>query len=129
MLVAQRLATFLKLLRSIALSVLLLILLTWNFGTLNTSAREVLAMVPRIQQFEASGVKLVLKDEVKLRAALVAALDGALPDDGKREAINAVQKLTGPQVDRLFTRSGGCFAENSPEKALACKRRLVVQLY
>jgi hypothetical protein len=33
----------------------------------------------------------------------VAALDGALPDDGKREAINAVQKLTGPQVDRLFT--------------------------
>jgi len=103
MLVAQKLATFLKLLRSIALSVLLLILLTWNFGTLNTSAREVLAMVPRIQQFEASGVKLVLKDEVKLRAALVAALDGALPDDGKREAINAVQKLTGPQVDRLFT--------------------------
>ena len=84
MLVAQKLATFLKLLRSIALSVLLLILLTWNFGTLNTSAREVLAMVPRIQQFEASGVKLVLKDEVKLRAALVAALDGALPDDGAR---------------------------------------------
>ena len=102
MLVAQRLATFLKLLRSIALSVLLLILLTWNFGTLNTSARVVLTMLPRIQQFEASGVKLVLKDEVKLRAALVAALDGALPDDGKREAINAVQKLTGPQVDRLF---------------------------
>ena len=33
----------------------------------------------------------------------MAALDGALPDDGKREAINAVQKLTGPQVDRLFT--------------------------
>ena len=82
MLVAQRLASFLKLLRSIALSVLLLILLTWNFGTLNTSAREVLAMVPRIQQFEASGVKLVLKDEVKLRAALVAALDGALLEGG-----------------------------------------------
>ena len=52
-------------------------------------------MVPRIQQFEASGVKLVLKDEVKLRAALVAALDGALPDDGKREAINAVHILRG----------------------------------
>jgi hypothetical protein len=34
---------------------------------------------------------------------LVAALDGALPDHGNCEAINAVQKLTGPQVDRLFT--------------------------
>ena len=106
MLVAQGLATFLKMLRSIALSLLLLILLTWNLGTLNTAAKEALAMIPRIQQFEASGVKLVLKDEAKLRAALLLALDGALSEERSREAVEAIkvaQKLTGPQVDRLFT--------------------------
>lgn len=103
MVMAQKLATFLKLLRSIALSLILLILLAWNLGPLNTSANEVLAMVPRIQQFEASGVKVVLKDEGKLRASLAVAVDGGLPDAARREAIEAVQKLTGPLVDRLFT--------------------------
>src|SRR5215210_2781115 len=103
MLVAQRLATFLKLLRSIALSVALLILLAWNFGTLNTSAREIIAMVPRIQQFEASGVKLVLKDEAKLKASLLAAIEGEELDAKRQQALDAVEKLTGPQAERLLT--------------------------
>jgi hypothetical protein len=100
---AQKLATFLTSIRSIVLSFLLLLLLAWNFGALNSSARELLAMVPRIQQFEASGVKVVLKDELKLRASLATAVDGALPETVKRDTIEAVQKLTGAQVDRLFT--------------------------
>jgi hypothetical protein len=103
MALTQTLASFLKMIRSIVLSLLLLALLAWNFGTLNSSANQVLAMLPRIQQFEASGVKLVLKDEVKLKASLAAAVDGRLPDEAKAQAIEAVQKLTGPQVDRLFT--------------------------
>jgi hypothetical protein len=69
MMVAQKFASFLTSLRSIALSLLLIILFAWNFGSINTSAKDVLAMVPRIQQFEASGVKVVLHDEIKLREA------------------------------------------------------------
>ena len=103
MALAQTLATFLKSIRSIALSLLLLILIGWNFGTLNSSARDVIAMVPRIQQFEASGVRVVLKDEVKLRASLATAVEGQLPEAARRQAVEAVQKLTGAQVDRLFT--------------------------
>jgi len=103
MALAQTLASFLKMIRSIALSLLLLILIVWNFSTLNSSAREIIAMVPRIQQFEASGVKLVLKDEVKLKASLLAATEGQAFDAQKREAIGAVQKLSGAQAERLLT--------------------------
>jgi hypothetical protein len=103
MIAAQKLATFLTSLRSIALSILLLMLFAWNFGTINTSAKEVLAMVPRIQQVEASGVKVVLRDETKLKESLAAMVDGDLSASERRATISAVQKLTGPQVDRLFT--------------------------
>jgi hypothetical protein len=58
MMVAQKFASFLTSLRSIALSLLLIILFAWNFGSINTSAKDVLAMVPRIQQFEARGAKI-----------------------------------------------------------------------
>ncbi|MEA2874526.1 MAG: hypothetical protein QOH67_4674 [Hyphomicrobiales bacterium] len=103
MIAAQKFATFLTSLRSIALSVLLLMLFAWNFGTINTSAKEVLAMVPRIQQFEASGVKVVLRDEIKLKESLAAMVDGDLSESERRATIGSVQKLTGAQVDRLFT--------------------------
>jgi hypothetical protein len=65
MVIAQKLAIFLTSMRSIALSLLLFILLVWNFGNLNSSAHDVLAMVPQIQRFEASGLKVVLRDEMK----------------------------------------------------------------
>jgi hypothetical protein len=107
MIVTQTLARFLKLLRSIALSLVLLLLLAWNFGALNTSANQVLAMVPRIQQLEASGMKVVLRDETKLKDSLAAIVDGELPEPERRAAIVAVQKLTGHQVDRLFTMEEG----------------------
>src|SRR4051794_41937444 len=95
MAIAQKLATFLTSIRSIVLSFLLLLLLAWNFGALNSSARELLAMVPRIQQFEASGVKVVLKDELKLRASLATAVDGALPEAVKRDTHEAGGKPHG----------------------------------
>jgi hypothetical protein len=107
MIIAQKLATLLTSLRSIALSLLVLLLLAWNFGALNTSANEVLAMVPRIQQFEASGVKVVLRDEAKLKASLAAVVDDELSEPERRATIGAVQRLTGPQVDRLFTIQDG----------------------
>jgi hypothetical protein len=107
MVTAQKLATLLTSLRSIVLSLLLLLLVAWNFGALNTSANEVLAMVPRIQQFEASGIKVVLRDETKLAASLAAMVDSDLPETEKRATIDAVQKLTGAQVDRLFTIADG----------------------
>jgi len=103
MMVAQKLANLLTSLRSIALSILLIILFAWNFGTINTSAKDVLAMVPRIQQFEASGVKVVLHDEIKLKDSLTRMVDTELSEQERGATIEAVQKLTGSQVDRLFT--------------------------
>jgi hypothetical protein len=110
MALTQTLASFLKMIRSIALSLLLLILIVWNFGTLNSSAREVIAMVPRIQQFEASGVKLVLKDETRLKAALAAMVDDKklaeserMPEHMRRATVKTVKKLTGTQAERLLT--------------------------
>jgi hypothetical protein len=103
MMVAQKFASFLTSLRSIALSLLLIILFAWNFGSINTSAKDVLAMVPRIQQFEASGVKVVLHDEIKLKDSLAGMVDTELSQQERGATIDAVQKLTGSQVDRLFT--------------------------
>ena len=57
MVVTQKLATFLTTLRSIVLSLVFLALVAWNFGAINTSAKEVLGMVSHVQQFEANGIQ------------------------------------------------------------------------
>jgi hypothetical protein len=110
MVVTQKLVTFLASLltrlRSIVLSLVLLALVAWNFGAINTSANEVLGMVSHIQQFEASGVKVVLRDDAKFKATLALVADN-LSDAEKRATLDAVQKLTGPQAERLFTIENG----------------------
>jgi hypothetical protein len=107
MIITQKLATFLTTLRSIVFSLVFLALLAWNFGAINTSANEVLGMVSHIQQFEASGVKVVLRDDTKLKATLAMVADPHLQEAERRATLDAVQKLTGPQVERLFTIENG----------------------
>lgn len=110
MVAAQKFATFLASLlttfRSIVLSGVLVALVTWNFSAISTSANEVLGMVSHIQQFEASGVKVVLRDDAKFKATLALVADN-LSDAERRATLDAVQKLTGPQAERLFTIENG----------------------
>jgi hypothetical protein len=102
MIVTQKLASFLTTLRSIVLSLVFLVLIAWNFGAINTSAKEVLGMVSHIQQLEASGLKVVLRDDTKLKANVNVA-DATLSEPEKRATVEAAQKLTGVQAERLFT--------------------------
>jgi len=102
MVVTQKLATFLTTLRSIVLSLVFLALVAWNFGAINTSAKEVLGMVSHGQQFEANGIKVVLRDDAKLKAN-VSVADVTLSETEKRATVEAAQKLTGVQAERLFT--------------------------
>src|SRR6478672_11642153 len=101
MVVTQKLATFLTTLRSIVLSLVFLALVAWNFGAINTSAKEVLGMVSHVQQ-EANGIKVVLRDDAKLKAN-VSVADVTLSETEKRATVEAAQKLTGVQAERLFT--------------------------
>ena len=102
MIITQKLATFLTTLRSIVLSVIFLALMAWNFGTINTAAKELLGMVSHVQQFEANGIKVVLRDDASLKATLTN-VAAHLSDSERRATIETVQKLTGDQAERLFT--------------------------
>ena len=103
MVIAQKVASLLTLLRSMVLSFLVVALVLWNLSAVNQSAMDLLSMVPRIQQLEASGVKVVLKDEMKLRASLASIAEGQLPEAEKQAAVDAVKQLSATLVDRLFT--------------------------
>jgi hypothetical protein len=102
MVVTEKLATLLMRLRSIVLSVVFLALIAWNFGAINTSAKEVLGMVSHVQQFEANGIKVILRDDASLKANLTS-VAAHLSDADKRVIVDTVQKLTGDQAERLFT--------------------------
>jgi hypothetical protein len=102
MVVTEKLETLLTRLRNIVLSVVFLALIAWNFGAINTSAKELLGMVSHVQQFEANGIKVVLRDDAKLKAN-VSVADITLSDAEKRATVEAAQKLTGVQAERLFT--------------------------
>ena len=77
-------------LRSIVLSLVFLALVAWNFGAINTSAEEVLGMVSHVQQFEANGIKVVLRDDAKLKAN-VSVADVTLSETEKRATVEAAK--------------------------------------
>ncbi len=102
MVVTEKLETFLTRLRNIVLSAVFLALIAWNFGAINTSAKELLGMVSHVQQFEANGIKVVLRDDANLKANLTS-VAAHLSDADKRATVDIIQKLTGDQAERLFT--------------------------
>ena len=126
MVITQKVASLLTLLRSIVLSLLVLALILWNFGAVNQSAMDLLSMIPRIQQLEASGVKVILKNELTLRKSLESIAEDLLPEKERQASIEAVKELTAAQVDRLFTiERGGLHCEYTRPTA---KMRLYVSV-
>jgi len=111
MIVAQKVASFLTLFRSIVFSILIVALAIWNIQVLNQAAVELVSMLPRIQQVEASGYKVVLRDSAKLSEALNTFFDQRTAEGIKRgstegiaeKTVAIVKNLSAPEIDRLFT--------------------------
>ena len=97
---AQMVATTSSLMRGVFLPFILIALLFWNLPTVNHAIGNLLAMTARIQSLEASGVKLAFRDAKTLDLILTAA---DVKADAIGARIEALPKLTGAHIERLFT--------------------------
>lgn len=103
MVMAQTLDNILSVLRRITLWALILGFVGWNIEVINKAAITLLSMVSRIQHLEATGVKLVLKDQSNIKTGISYLKEVNLPELKKNEIINSIENITGYQLDRLFT--------------------------
>src|SRR3954471_452618 len=103
MVMAQTLDSILSVLRRITLWALILGFVGWNIGVINQAAVTLLSMVSRIQQLEATGLKVILKDEKSVKAGLAYLKEAKIPEGIKDYIFNSIKEIKGYQLDRLFT--------------------------
>lgn len=103
MVMAQTLDSILSVLRRITLWALILGFVGWNIGAINQAAVTLLSMVSRIQQLEATGLKVILKDEKNVKAGLSYLKEAKIPEYIRNYIFNSIKDLKGYQLDRLFT--------------------------
>jgi hypothetical protein len=99
----KAISTFSNVIWSVIIPAGLILLVCLNFGTVNQSFRDLLSMTARIQTLKTSWAEVVLKDRDNITISLSRSRVSFKSPAERDVVIDAVTKLTGLQVERLFT--------------------------
>jgi hypothetical protein len=99
----KAISTVHNLIWSVVIPVGLVLLFCLNFGPINQSFRDLLSMTARIQAFKTTWMEVALKDRDNITVSL--SRSHVTYDDPAEQdrVVDAVTRLTGLQVERLFT--------------------------
>ena len=99
----KAISTVHNLIWSVVIPVGLVLLFCLNFGPINQSFRDLLSLTARIQAFKTTWMEVALKDRDNITVSL--SRSHVTYDDPAEQdrVVDAVTRLTGLQVERLFT--------------------------
>jgi hypothetical protein len=99
----KAISTFSNLIWSVVIPAGLALLFCLNFGPVSQALRDLLSMTARIQAFKTAWMEIALKDRDNITISLSRSRVTYKDEAEKDRVVEAVTKLTGLQVERLFT--------------------------